>query len=75
MAVVDEALGAIARPHEVPDRLHAEPFVAKGGAIEFEEVSFAYGPPAPCSTLSRSPFRPARRSDWSGRPAPASRPW
>ena len=44
MAVVDEALDAIARPHEVPDRLHAVPFVAKGGAIEFEEVSFSYGP-------------------------------
>jgi ATP-binding cassette, subfamily B, bacterial len=42
LAVVDEALAAIAQPHEVPDHPHAKPLVAKGGAIEFEEVSFAY---------------------------------
>ena len=42
LAVVDEALAAIARPHEVADHRGAMPFVAKGGAISFEEVGFAY---------------------------------
>ena len=42
-AVVDEALSAIARPHEVPDCPGAKPFVPRGGTIEFENVTFSYG--------------------------------
>ena len=42
-AVVDEALSAIARPHEVPDHPGAKPFVPRGGTIEFENVTFSYG--------------------------------
>jgi ATP-binding cassette, subfamily B, bacterial len=41
-AVVGEALRAIGRPHTVADRPHAKPFVARGGSIEFQDVTFAY---------------------------------
>ncbi len=47
IAIVDEALGAIARPHGVPDGPHARPFRAGSGAIDFDEVSFAYEPGRP----------------------------
>jgi ATP-binding cassette subfamily B protein len=41
-AVVGEALDAIGRPHAVADQPGAEPFVARGGAIEFRDVTFVH---------------------------------
>lgn len=41
-AVVGEALRAIGRPHTVADRPGARPFVARGGAIEFRDVTFVH---------------------------------
>ena len=73
-AVVDEALRAIGRPHAVADRPGAKPFVAHGGAIEFEDVTFAYaGRPQGLRPLLACASRPARRSALSDRRAPASR--
>jgi ATP-binding cassette, subfamily B, bacterial len=42
LAVVDEALRVIGRPHAVTDRPGAKPFTARGGAIEFQDVTFAH---------------------------------
>jgi ATP-binding cassette subfamily B protein len=47
IALVDEALGAIARPHGVPDQPDARPFRPGNGSIAFDEVSFAYEPGRP----------------------------
>ena len=41
-AVVREALHAIGHPHAVADRPGAKPFVAAGGAIELDQVTFAH---------------------------------
>jgi ATP-binding cassette, subfamily B, bacterial len=41
-AVVGEALSVIGRPHAVVDRHGAKPLVARGGAIEFRNVSFGH---------------------------------
>jgi ATP-binding cassette subfamily B protein len=38
-----ETLRVVGAPHEVTDRDDARPFVRKGGAIRFENVSFGYG--------------------------------
>jgi ATP-binding cassette, subfamily B, bacterial len=42
VAVVDEALAAIATPHGVPDSPDAKPLVSRGSAIEFDDICFAY---------------------------------
>ena len=41
-AIIGEALRVVARPHAVPDRHDARPFVPAGGAIEFRDVTFAH---------------------------------
>ena len=41
-AIVGETLRIVARPHAVADRPDARPFVARGGAIELRDVTFAY---------------------------------
>jgi ATP-binding cassette subfamily B protein len=41
-SIISEALRVIARPHAVPDRHDAKPFVPTGGAIEFRDVAFAH---------------------------------
>ena len=74
-AVVDEALAAIAPPHGVPDRPDAKPLVAKGGAIEFDDISFRLPRPAGLRRLSPYRSRPARGLAWSAPRAPASRRW
>ena len=41
-AIIGETLRVVARPHAVADRPDARPFVARGGAIEFRDVTFGY---------------------------------
>jgi ATP-binding cassette, subfamily B, bacterial len=42
LGLIGETLRVIARPHAVPDRHDAEPFVPHDGTIEFRDVVFAH---------------------------------
>ena len=74
IGTVQEGMRTIARPHALIDRPKAVPLAEPRGAIGFE-ISGSITARAPAySTTCRSQSRPARRSDWSGARAPASRP-
>ena len=47
VARLDEAIGALLVPHELPDRPDAHPITARRGEVTFEAVTFAYPTRAP----------------------------
>jgi ATP-binding cassette subfamily B protein len=47
VARLEEAIGALLTPHELPDRTDAPPLAAGDGSVSFETVSFAYPGRAP----------------------------
>ena len=72
---VQEGMRTIARPRALVDRVDARPLDASKGAIRFENVRFHYGKAGGVIDDFSFAMRLAKRSAWSGGPAPASRRW